>query len=162
MVHTRRITVITPEFSSAIMNQEVKVSSKIKAMGLMGAGNCSYVCKFEKDVLYPNDSIRMSVDIDNTKCSKKIEKYKIKLLRRTQVFNAKNSKPIYTNDQVLISEKSTGECAPKSTEKKDFVFQIPKSIFVDDAEEERIKVPLPEKALAMGPSSSLSGKLYKV
>jgi hypothetical protein len=67
-------------------------------MGLLGAGTCSYVCKFEKDVLYPKDSINLTVDIDNSKCSKKIEKYKIKLLRRTQVFNIKNSKPIYTND----------------------------------------------------------------
>ena len=49
----------------------------------MGAGTCSYTCTFEKDVLYPKDSINLSVKIDNTKCSKKIEKYKIKLLRRT-------------------------------------------------------------------------------
>lgn len=64
----------------------------------MGAGTCSYTCKFEKDVLYPKDSINLTVDIDNSKCSKRIEKYKIKLLRRTQVFNLATSKPIYTND----------------------------------------------------------------
>ena len=98
MLHTRRITVITPEFSAPILNQIIEISSKIKSMGLMGAGTCSYVCKFEKDVLYPKDMIKLNVDINNSKCSKKIEKYKIKLLRRTQVFNLKNSKPIYTND----------------------------------------------------------------
>jgi sporulation-control protein spo0M len=83
MIHTRRITVITPEFSAPLLNQEISVSSKIKSMGLMGAGNCTYTCKFEKDVLYPKDSINLTVDIDNSKCSKKIDKYKIKLLRRT-------------------------------------------------------------------------------
>jgi hypothetical protein len=52
-------------------------------MGLMSAGTCKYVCKFEKDVLYPKETINLDIEIDNTKCSKKIEKYKIKLLRRT-------------------------------------------------------------------------------
>jgi len=67
-------------------------------MGVMSAGTCKYVCKFEKDVLFPKETINLDIDIDNTKCSKKIEKYKIKLLRRTQVFNIKTSKAIYTND----------------------------------------------------------------
>jgi len=91
-------------------------------MGLMGAGTCSYVCKFEKDVLYPKDLIKINVEIDNSKCSKKIEKYKIKLLRRTQVFNLKNSKPIYTNDQILVSEKLDSACAAKASETKEFEF----------------------------------------
>ena len=50
---------------------------------MMGAGSCAYSCNFEKDVLYPNDKIKVLVNIDNTKCSKKVEKYKLKLLRRT-------------------------------------------------------------------------------
>lgn len=58
-------------------------------MGLLSSGTCAYVCKFEKDVLFPKESIKLTVDIDNSKCSKKIDKYKIKLLRRTQVFNVK-------------------------------------------------------------------------
>ena len=91
-------------------------------MGLMSAGTCKYVCKFEKDVLYPKETINLDIDIDNTKCSKKIEKYKIKLLRRTQVFNIKTSKPIYTNDQILISEKMMSSCAAKQSEHKNFVF----------------------------------------
>ena len=64
----------------------------------MGAGNTKYTCTFDKDVLYPKDTVKMTVHIDNTKCSKKIDKYKIKLLRRTQVINLKSKKPIYTND----------------------------------------------------------------
>ena len=121
MIHTRRITIVTPEFSAPIMNQEIEVTSKIKSMGLMGAGVCSYTCKFEKDVLYPKDSINLEVEIDNSKCSKKIEKYKIKLLRRTQVFNLKTSKAIYTNDQILVSEKTESKCAAKKSEKKNFL-----------------------------------------
>ena len=83
MIHRRRLTIITPEFAAPMMNQEVSVSSKVKSMGLMGAGVCSYVCTFEKDVLYPKENINLKVNIDNSKCSKKIDKYKIKLLRRT-------------------------------------------------------------------------------
>ena len=83
MLHCRRITIVTPEFSEPLLNQEIKVSSKIKSMGLMGSGTCEYTATFEKDVLYPKDVIKLTVDINNEKCSKKIEKYKIKLLRRT-------------------------------------------------------------------------------
>lgn len=91
----------------------------------MGAGTCAYVCKFEKDVLYPKEAIKLNIDIDNTKCSKAIEKYKIKLLRRTQVFNIKTSKPIYTNDQIIVSEKIASKCTGKQKEEQEFNFQIP-------------------------------------
>ena len=83
MIHVRRVTIITPEYSEALLNQEIKVASKIRSMGLMGSGTCEYTVKFEKDVLYPKDVIKLQVDINNEKCSKKIDKYKIKLLRRT-------------------------------------------------------------------------------
>ena len=82
-------------------------------MGLMGAGTCSYVKKIKKDVLYPKEAIKLNIDIDNSKCNKSIEKYKIKLLRRTQVFNIKTSKPIYTNDQIIVSEKISSKCTGK-------------------------------------------------
>jgi hypothetical protein len=29
--------------------------------GLLGAGNCQYICKFEKDVLFPNETIKLEV-----------------------------------------------------------------------------------------------------
>jgi len=83
------------------------------------------VCTFDKDVLYPKDTLQVTVAVDNTKCSKKIEKYKIKLIRRTQVFNLKTSKPIYTNDQIVISEKYEAKCAGKGTEKQIFSLAIP-------------------------------------
>jgi len=35
-------------------------------------------------------------------------------------------------------------------------------MFVDDEEAKRIKIPLAEKPLAQGPSTSISGRLYKV
>jgi hypothetical protein len=59
MMTVRRITVITPEFSEPLLNQEITISSKIKSMGLMGAGSCQYTVKFEKDVLYPNEEIKL-------------------------------------------------------------------------------------------------------
>jgi hypothetical protein len=98
MIFTRRITIITPEFSQPILNQKVPVSGKVKTMSLIGAGTCSFLCTFDKDIAYPKDTLNVTVDVDNSKCSKKIDKYKVKLLRRTQVFNLKTSKPIYTND----------------------------------------------------------------
>lgn len=129
----------------------------------MGAGTCQYVCTFEKDVLYPNDSIKLEVNVDNSLCSKKIDKYKIKLLRRTQVFNLKvNGKPIYTNDCILISEKIDSKCTAKGKEIQTFEFKIPQRIFLSEEEENRMKIPLAEKPLSQGPSSSLSGRLFKV
>ena len=59
LLSLRRITILTPEFSEPLLNQEISIKSKIKNMGLMGAGTCQYVCTFEKDVLYPNDTIRL-------------------------------------------------------------------------------------------------------
>jgi sporulation-control protein spo0M len=91
-------------------------------MGLMSSGTCEYTVKFEKDVLYPRDVIKLKVDINNTKCSKKIDKYKIKLLRRTQVFNLKTNKAIYTNDFILVSEKLDSNCEAKQKESKTFEF----------------------------------------
>ena len=52
-------------------------------MMMMSSGTCSFTCKFDKDVCFPGDILKVQVDVDNSKCSKKIEKYKIKLLRRT-------------------------------------------------------------------------------
>lgn len=83
MIFTRRITVITPEFSQPLLNQKVAVSSKVKSMSIIGAGTCSYVCVFDKDIAYPKDILSVTVDVDNSKCSKKIDKSKLKLLRRT-------------------------------------------------------------------------------
>ena len=115
MLHVRRITMVTPEFTEPLLNQEQSHSKKIRSMGgLWGVGNCSYNCKFEKDILYPGEHIKLHVAIDNSQCNKKIDKYKIKLLRRTQVFNLLTTKPIYTNDCVLISEKYDATCAAKS------------------------------------------------
>jgi hypothetical protein len=40
LLSLRRITIITPEFSEPLLNQEIVIKSKIKNMGLMGAGTC--------------------------------------------------------------------------------------------------------------------------
>jgi sporulation-control protein spo0M len=138
------------------------VSSKIKAMGLMGSGNCSYSCSFEKDVLYPNDSVKLTLKIDNSKCSKKIEKYKVKLIRRTQAYNLQSTKPIYNNDEIIVSDKRDAKCEAKSSENFEIDFKIPPTIFLNKSEEELFNIPPAEKPLTAGPSSSVSGRLYKV
>lgn len=45
------------------------------------------MAKLEKDVLYPTEFVNLKIDMDNTKCSKKISFYKVKILRRTQLFD---------------------------------------------------------------------------
>lgn len=143
------------------MNQKLEVSSKIKSM-LVGCGTCKYACTFEKDVLYPKEKVNLKIEIDNSKCSKKIDKYKVKLLRRTQVINLKSVKPIYTNDQIIFSKKIDANCKGKASEEQTLELDIPNTIFVSEEEEQRIKVPIHEKPLVLGPSSSISGKLFKV
>lgn len=54
------------------------------------------------------------------------------------------------------------QCDAKKTETKLFEFPLPASIFLNKQEEDMLKVPLIEKPLSQGPSSSLSGRLYKV
>ena len=163
MLEVKRITVLTPELSEPLLNQEQTHSKKIKSLGgLWGVGNCTYTCKFEKDILYPGDEIKLTITVDNNLCNKKIEKYKVKLLRRTQVFNLVTTKPIYTNDCILMSEKYDAACAAKSEETKQINITLPQTIYVTPSEEERIKIPLMEKSLAQGPSSSISGRLFKV
>lgn len=89
-------------------------------MGLFSAGSCKFTCSFERDMLFPGDQLNLNLTIDNSKCSSKIDKYKIKLLRRTQVFNPGQAKPIYTNDVIMVSEKMDAKCPAKTIENKDF------------------------------------------
>lgn len=168
MVYTKRVTIITPEFSEPLLNQQYETEAKIKKLGLMSQGDCKYCCTLEKDVLYPNDVVKLTLDVDNSQCSKKVDNYKIKLLRRTEAFDlekpkeGQKQKVIYTNDCVIFSQAFEAKCPPKEIEQRVFEFHIPQRIFVSEQEEARMKVPLIEKPLAQGPSSSISGKLYKV
>ena len=121
----------------------MKLTGKIRsAIGLWGVGSCTYTCNLEKDILYPGEPIKLHVKIDNSACKKKIGHYRVKLLRRTQVFDTDSKKPIYTNDCIVVSEKIDAVCEAKGFEEKSVVFDIPQSIFVTKEEEERIKVPL--------------------
>ena len=62
----------------------------------------------------------------------------------------------------MLSDKYDAKCAGKGAEQQSFKLTIPNSIFISEEEEARIKVPLKEKQLSYGPSSSISGKLFKV
>ena len=59
MLHVKRITLIAPEYSQPLMSQEIRISSKVRTIGVVSAGTCTYVCKFEKDVLYPDEAINL-------------------------------------------------------------------------------------------------------
>lgn len=83
MLHVKRITILTPQHSLPLLNQELSISSKIKQMGLKSTGTCTYKVKVEKDVLFPNEAIKLEIFIDNSNCTKKVDFYKIKLLKRT-------------------------------------------------------------------------------
>jgi len=83
MVCIKRVTIIAPLFVEPLLNQEISVDGKIKKMGIFGGGTCEYKVKFDKDVVNPGDYVKIYISIDNSKCSKKIEKHKIKLLRWT-------------------------------------------------------------------------------
>ena len=68
-------------------------------MGLLSGGTCEYTCTFEKNIFFPNDDIKLTIKIDNSKCSKKIEKYKVKFIKQIIVNNDENvNKPLYVND----------------------------------------------------------------
>lgn len=88
----------------------------------MAIGTCTYKCKVEKDVLFPNEMIKLEISIDNTNCTKSVDYFKIKLLKRTQAFDIETKKPVYTNDFILCSEKLESKCEAKSTETTNFEF----------------------------------------
>ena len=52
---SRRITVLTPEFSPPIYEQQMKVNNKIKSMGIFNHGKCTLTSVLYKDVLYPKE-----------------------------------------------------------------------------------------------------------
>lgn len=88
----------------------------------MSKGICKYVCTLEKDVLYPNELVKLTLDVDNSQCSTKVDNYKIKLLRRTEGFDnnatkeGQKQKIVYTNDCVVFSQAFEAKCPPKEIE----------------------------------------------
>jgi sporulation-control protein spo0M len=88
MLHVRRLTMVAPELSQPVLDQEIYQSGKIrKFAGLWGVGTCEVTATFTRDILYPEQQVQVHINVDNSACKVKVDKYRVKLLRRTQVFN---------------------------------------------------------------------------
>lgn len=59
---------------------------KIAGVAGLGAMSVSAHISIEKDVFHPGELIHITVDIDNSKCKKKVKSYKFKLARRYECF----------------------------------------------------------------------------
>ena len=180
METARRITVLAPEFSPPIYEQEMKVNNKIKSMGILSYGNCALTSVLYKDVLFPKEPISLRSCVDNQKCKRNILKYTVRILRRIQVFgdnkdkienekktpipNDKNKvKPLYFTDHTVYQQEIKSNCKKNQYEEQNFNFDLPEDIFMSEDEKKKFEaIPKFDKALTYGLSSSFSGKLFKV
>ena len=103
-------------------------SMHVKVAGVAGLGSSdvSAHVSIEKDVFQPGELINITVDVDNSKCRKRVKSYKFKLNRRYECYQGNGVKaPILTKEEYLSEHKTDGGCAAKEREKVSFVFQIP-------------------------------------
>ena len=63
-------------------------SMHVKIAGVVGMGSqdVSANISIEKDIFHPGEIINITVDIDNSRCSKKVKSYKFKLSRRYECY----------------------------------------------------------------------------
>lgn len=96
-----------------MLNQFQSVSAVPKSLaGLVKHGTCTSKCNLNTDVVYPKDTLTLSVFVDNTQCKKPIVSYSCTLLRRLEVLNLKHKKKpvIHSIDFVLNSEEKAAKC----------------------------------------------------
>ena len=75
---------------------------KVAGVAGLGAASVSAHISIAKDTFHPGDLINITVDIDNSKCSKKVKSYKFKLARRYECFNGNGLKiPIFVKEEYL-------------------------------------------------------------
>lgn len=152
---------MTPEFCEPIWNQQLVVKQNIRRLKVFGQGACIMTCVLEKDILYPRDSINLQVYLDNSKCKRKVEKYTVRFVKRVQFFE--KNKIVFLNDEIFHEKVVKAKCDKNQTEDIQFLYQIPDSIFKDDIHQKRLPVVNKEdKAFTHGPSTSFTGKLFKV
>ena len=96
---------------------------KIAGVAGMGASDVSAAISIEKDVFQPGELINITVDIDNTKCRKKVKSYKFKLSRRYECYPGSGDKtPLLRQEEYLSEHKTDGGCPAKDKEKASFIF----------------------------------------
>ena len=92
----------------------------------LGAQNVSASIQIDKNTFQPGDSIPITIDIDNSKCSKSVKSYKFKLARRYECYPGNGQKtPILVREEYLAQHKTNKGCAKKTKERAAFKFQIP-------------------------------------
>lgn len=145
--------------------QVVEIDEKVTSM-MMNKGRCRVTCELNKDSFYPRETVAISSAFDNTECKKQIEKYTAVLLRRIQVFNMQADKLFFQREQILLQDVQTPgkDMKDKGIEQKQFAFDIPESIFVSEAEKQKMQynITSDEKGVSYGLSSSVSGQLFKI
>ena len=87
-----------------ILNQKMEVTGSPKEKLIIKKGKCTASCTLNQDVVYPRDSLKLSVKVDNSACKKPVEKYICKLIRRVEYYNLikKQKKPMYTNEKIIF------------------------------------------------------------
>ena len=82
MESKRRLSVLTPEFSPPIYDQQVFLKQGLRKMGIFNYGTSSVTCVLQKDVLYPKEILSLQAWIDNSQCNKPVKQCTARLLRR--------------------------------------------------------------------------------
>ena len=63
---------------------------------MVSQGKCTVRCTLKRDVLLPGENIEIEAEVDNQHCSRKVERYTFRLVRRILVMEPGKPKPLYT------------------------------------------------------------------
>ena len=103
-------------------------------MGVFNYGISTLTCVLQKDVLYPKEVLSLQAWIDNSKCKKIVQKYTARFLRRLQVFNINENKPVFFTDQILHEQVFESKCGKFESEQINYEVEIPESLNFDEEE----------------------------
>ena len=103
-------------------NYKMQIRSKV---GLRLLGSTESVCevRFNKNVYYPGDHVDIWLDCDNSKCSKAVKSYKIKLHRQLRCRESMTGH--YDSTVLCLKTVKEPGCAAGKKESKHLRFMIP-------------------------------------
>ena len=114
-------------------------------------------------MLLPGETVELEAQVDNQHCSRKILRYTVRLLQRLLVLEPGKRKPLHSRDRVVDEQELTAECDAGQSETKVCKIELPHSFYMNDQEKAQLPaIPKEERALSYGPSSTISGKRYRV
>lgn len=80
------------------------IQQKVGGVFGLGAGETKTTIKFEKNIYFPGDRVRVTFECNNTKCSKAVRAFKVKLKRKFFVQPlGKHSVPSHFSKYILSS-----------------------------------------------------------